>query len=574
MTETTGGHPLVEGLESLAALYPEDVEPSEDLRLGIDFLDWPISAADVIRAGYVLGAVVGTLCAATALVTPAKFRLAVVLAAVSLGLLTTHTVHTAPKLWATARRTRALGATPDLVARTVLSMRLSPTPERAASFTARTGEGRLAASLEKHVRQTQHTARSGLAAFGDTWADLFPALRRSAALVTAAGNAPEHDRGRLLERALSVVMDGTRDQMQSFGAQVRTPATALYAFGVLLPTALVALLPAAGAAGVVVTPLSVVVLYNVVLPGILVGAGIWLLARRPVAFPPPDVTIEQSDVPDWRRLALAVGACGAVAGWLVGTSVLPSWGRPILAVGFGAGLWLWLRSRPIVSVYGRIRRVESSLPDALSLVGRRVANGRAVETAIEGAADELDGEAGEMLADGAARQRQLQVGVHEAFLGRHGALEQLPSPRVRGSMALLALAAREGRPAGSALLSLAEHVEDLQTIEQEARHSLAHVCRTLQSTGLLFAPMVAGATVALAGGIDAGALRADGGQSLVWLGGPIGGYVLVLAVLLPTLSVGLTRGFDRALVGHRAGQALVCATATYMGAYLLVGQLL
>lgn len=574
MTGATRNHPLLQGLESLARLYPEDVDPGEDLRLALDFLDWPISGADVVRAGYVLGVIVGLFCAATTVFLPSKFRVVVLLAAVSLGLLTTHTVHTVPTLWATARRTRALGATPDLVARTVLSMRLSPTPERAASFTARTGEGRLANSLEKHVRQTRHTARSGLAAFGDAWADLFPALRRSVALVTAAGNAPEHDRGRLLDRALTVVMDGTRDQMQSFGAQVRTPATALYAFGVLLPTALVALLPAGGAAGVVVTPLSVVVLYNVVLPGILVGAGIWLLARRPVAFPPPDVTTEQSGVTDWRRLALVVGAFSAVAGWLVGTSILPSWGPPILAVGLGAGLWLWLRYRPIVSVYGRIRDVEESLPDALSLVGRRVANGRAVETAIDQAADELDGEAGEMLADGATRQRQLQIGVHEAFLGRHGALEQLPSPRVRGSIALLALAAREGRPAGSALLSLAEHVEDLQTIEQEARHSLAHVCRTLQSTGMVFAPMVAGSTVALAEGIGGQTLLGGSGQSLVWLGGPVGVYVLFLAAFLTALATGLTRGLDQSLVGYRAGRALVCAGITYTVSYLLVGILI
>jgi hypothetical protein len=139
---------------------------------------------------------------------------------------------------------------------------------------------------------------------------------------------------------------------------------------------------------------------------------------------------------------------------------------------------------------------------------------------------------------------------------------------------LLSLAAKEGRPAGSGLLSLAEHVADLQTIEREARHSLAHVCRTLQTTGMLFAPLIAGATVSLAEGIGGGAFRAGGGQSLTWLGGPVGIYVLVLAVFLTGLSVGLTRGFDRALVGYRAGQALLCATLTYLGSYVLVSLLL
>ncbi len=569
MNTTT--NPALWLLESLAELYPGAVESSDDLDLALDFLGRPVEPTVIVRAGYVLGAIAGSMLAVLGLFVSSQFRLPVMLAALSLGLLTTHTVHTAPKLWATATRTRALGTAPDLMARAVLSMRLSPTPERAATFTARTGDGQLTESLGNHVRQTRHTAQAGLAAFGDAWADLFPSLRRGLGLVSAAGDAPARDRDRLLDRALSVVMEGIREQMQAFSARVRTPVTALYAFGVLLPTALVALLPAAGAAGVVVTPLSVVLLYNLVLPALLLGAGCWLLARRPVAFPPPAVTRDHPDVSDRRYTAVVATVVCAASGVFIATSVLPSWGPPIAAIGVGIGVALWLWYRSIVSLYDRIEAVEASLPDALRLIGRRVANGQAVETAIEQAADELDGETASVLAAGATRQRQLQVGVHEAFLGRHGALAKLPSPRVRGSFALLALAAREGRPAGAALLSLAEHVEDLQRIEQEARHSLAHVCRTLQSTGTFFAPLVAGSTVALAEGIGGEAVLGESSQSLVWLGGPVGVYILFLAVFLTALSTGLTRGLDRALVGYRTGRAVVCATITFCGSYLLSG---
>jgi hypothetical protein len=178
---------------------------------------------------------------------------------------------------------------------------------------------------------------------------------------------------------------------------------------------------------------------------------------------------------------------------------------------------------------------------------------------------------GDVLADGVRQQRQLHVGVHEAFLGRHGVLDTVPSPRVRGSVALLSLAADEGRPAGTALLALAEHVDDLQRIEREARQQLVSVCRTLTNTATVFGPMVAGATVALAGGISGDAVLAGGGTSFGWLGGPVGVYVLLLAVVLTVLSVGLVRGFDRALVGYRVGRALVSATAIYLCSYLLVG---
>lgn len=530
-----------------------------------------MDAGTIVRAGYVVGLVIGVAFGTTALLVPSQFRLPVGLAALSAGLLAAHLIHQAPALLASAKRASALGAAPDLVARIVLSMRLAPSPERAGEFAASTGTGVLAESLGEHVRRGTHTGRPGLGTFGDAWSDRFPSLRRSCDLVTAAGAAPAGDRDRLLDRSLQSVMEGTREHMQSFAASIRSPVTALYAFGVLLPTALVALLPAASAAGVAVTPLSVVVVYNVVLPGSLIAAGGWLFTRRPVAFPPPVVSTDHPDVSDHRRYAPIVGAGGALLAWLVAGHFLPSWGAPIVASGVGGGLGLWVRYRPIVGMYERIRAVEDSLPDALSLIGRRVANGRAVETAIEETASELDGETGAVLEAGARRQRQLQLGIQEAFLGRNGTLDRVPSPRVRGSFALLSLAAKEGRPAGSALLSLASHVGDLQDIEREARHSLAHLCRTLQTTGMVFAPMVAGATVALAEGIGGAATFGEGGRSLVWLGAPVGLYVLVLAVVLTALATGLIRGLDRALVGYRSGRALVCATVVYGCAYLVVG---
>lgn len=571
---STDAHPAVSLLEATAACCPFDAEASSDLRLALDFLGRPVAPTVVIRASYVTGATVSVVLSLFALLVSGQFRLVVVLAGLTAGLLTTHTIQAVPQLWATARRTSALGAAPDLVARTVLSMRLSPTPERAADFAARTGDGILGASLANHVRQHRHSGLSGLVAFGDAWADLFPALRRSVALVSAAGNASGHDRERLLDRALSVVMAGTRDQMESFGAQVRTPVTALYAFGVLLPTALVALLPAGSAVGIAVTPLTVAAIYNVALPAVLIGAAAWLLARRPVAFPPPAVTTDQDGVPDRTGLAIAlgVGAGGLVA---VGTSMIaPRWAAVVGAIGVGTGLGLGCYYRPVVSRYDRIRRIEAGLPDALTLIGRRVANGRAVETAIDRTGEELDDEIGAVLRAGALRHRQLQISVEEAFLGRDGVLTDVPSPRVRGSVALLALASEEGRPAGTAVLALGDHVEDLQAIEREARRSLAHVCQTLQTTGMLFGPLVAGATVALAEGIGGEAFLAERTQSLVWLGGPVGVYVLLLAVILTALATGLTRGLDRELLGYRTGRALCSATGAYLIAYLLVGTLL
>ncbi|ERH09812.1 MAG: bacterial type II secretion system protein F domain protein [halophilic archaeon J07HX64] len=550
---------------ALARLYPWSVDPSDELRDALRTVPLRVTPPTVVRAGYGAGLVVGSVTAVLALATVGPPGM---LPAVALGLVVAHIVHTVPLVALRVRRTAALGDAPALVSRAVLRMRLSPAPERAAAFAAASGEGVLAASLERHVRQAEHTGRSGLERFGEAWADLFPPLGRALALVTAAGQAPADHRDRVLDRALGTVLEGIRRRTREFATEVRGPATALYAFGVLLPTALVAMLPAGAAAGVVVTPVTVVFAYNLLLPVVLVAASAWLVSRRPVAFPPPDL----SDHPgaDTADGALIAGPLVGVAAWLVTARQFPAWAPPIAAVGLGCGVALWLRYRPVVGVYDEIRAGERELGDALALTGRRVARGQSVETAIAETTDELEGPIGEAFRECARRQRQLQVGVREAFLGPHGALERLPSPRIRGSVALLALAAREGRPAGEALLSLADHVEKLRRVQQTAHHDMAYVCRTLSSTAVLFGPLVAGATVALADGIAAGAFG-NGRVSLDWLGAPVGVYVLVLAVVLTTLSTALRRGLDRPLLAHRVGRALTVGTVTYLCAYLLVG---
>lgn len=563
---------IVVGL--LARLYPWHVEYSPEFEDAFLFLEWDLRPDEVIRAGYGAGLLVGMTAVSGLPVVPQSLRYPLVGVAIPLVLGVAHAVHSLPTLLVSVKRTNALGAAPDLVARAVLSMRLSPTPERAAEFAGETSDGVLASSLTSHARQCQNAAQSGLTAFGDAWGEQFPALRRSFALIMVAGRTPTEDRHHLLNRALSVVLEGTREQLRTFAARIRGPVTALYAFGVLLPTALIALLPAAGFADISISPTLVVGLYDVVLPAFLLLVSVWLLARRPVAFPPPDVTSGHPGVTDRLRLAVVCGVIVGVLSWPLARRVFPAWGPPVAIVGFGCGTALLVATRPIISVYGDIEAVEDSLPDALELIGRRVANGRAVEAAIAQVGSELDGPMGEVVADGAQQQRQLHVGIEEAFLGEHGVLNAVPSPRVRGSFALLSLAAKEGRPAGSALLALADHTEELQRIERDARQELTTICRTLVNTAAIFGPMVAGATVALASGISGVETPAGSGQSFVWLGGPVGAYVLLLAVILTVLSVGLTRGVDRPLVGYHVGRSMIAATFVYLCSYLVVGTLL
>jgi hypothetical protein len=566
---------------ALATLSPRSPTPDEELRRAVDFLDWRVDPGTVLAAGDGVAVPVATLSLSAVAVAPPGVRLPALALAVGVVAGVVHAVHRLPVALAALRRTTALGAAPGLVARAALRMRVTPTVEAASAFAADTGEGPLAAALDAHVRRARGTPRSGFASFADEWARWFPSLRRAAGLFAAAAAAPAGERARTLDRATEAVLATTRERAADFAGTVRGPTTALYAFGVLVPLATVAVLPAARVAGLAVPAWLLVVVYDLALPAVTVAAGAWLLVRRPVAFPPPAVGVDHPDVVDRRLMAPLVGVGGAVLAGLAATR-LARWTAPVAAVGVGLGVALVARYRPVVRVRERVRAVEEGLPDALYVVGRRVAEGTAVERAVELAAEEAPGPTGERFAAAARVGRRLRVDVETAFLGEHGAFASVPSPRARAAARLLATAGREGEPAGAAVVAVADHLSELASVEREARRELRRVTGTLANTAAAFGPLVAGATVALAGSMTgvaqpgdgvAGATGVGGAQpvSTAVLGLAVGGYVLFLAVALTALSVGLERGLDGALVGYRVGLALLVATSTYLGAYALAG---
>lgn len=558
-------------VETLAAITPWTPGHDTELERAVAFLDTSHDAETLVRAGDGVGvlATFGVWLAVFAVVGAPWVAVA---AALVVGFGVSALARNSPHLLATARRTRALGSAPELVSSAVLRMRLTPTTETAAAFAAATGDGRLARSLAGHVRRARGTGRSGLSAFADEWAEWFPALRRALTLVESAGAARAEERERALDSALAVTLDGTRETMAEFAAGIQGPATALYAFGVMLPLALVALLPTAGTVGLSVPLAGVVIVYDVLLPVALLGASAWLLARRPVAFPPAPIGRSHPAVPDRRWPAPLAGLATGAVGWLVVTRIAPQWTAAVTAPAVGLGVALVVAYRPMAAVRERVDAVEAGLPDALYLVGREVSRGRSVEVALDDAVELLDGATGEVLADAVRQQCQVRAGVRESLVGEHGALATVPSERAHSTAELLAVAASEGRPAGPAIVSMADHLDDLREVERTVKRDLERVTSTLANTAAAFGPLVGGATVTLARQMSSdGPLTAA--VSPAALGVAVGAYVMVLAVVLTVLATGLRHGLDRSLVGYRVGRALCLAGCVFVAGLVVTSAL-
>lgn len=561
-------------VDRLASLYPWEVETSTQLEESLAFVQLEYEAETIVRAGFGAGFVTFLLS------TPLLFSTFPVAVSAFLMLVfsitVVHFVHTAPNVLAAFKRTEALGQSPNLVGRIVLRMHIQPATESAVRFAADTGFGRLSDSLSYHIDRAMGTHRTGLIEFADEWSTEFPAIRRSSHLLATAQDAPAAQRARTLDRALHAILDGTRDQMSDFTERIRAPSMMLYAFGVMVPLALVGLLPASSLAGITVTVDAFVVVYNIILPVGLITVSVWILIRRPVAFPPPEVTREHPDVPDRLWPPAMIGISAAICMYVLTAVIGVGYLAPIGAVGVGLGAACYVHYRPIAAVRSYTRDVEAHLVDALYIVGRQVDENEAVESAIELAGRRVPGETGKTFQRAADVQRQLHVTVEEAFFGDHGALDNVPSPRAHGTASLLAIAADEGQPAGRAVVEMANHLDDLQDVERQTKRELSQVTGTLRNTALVFGPLVAGATIGLADimlneGIahfDMGALPTEA------LGLIVGVYVILLCIILTALSIALRYGLDRALVGFEVGKALLVGVPTYIISVAAIGLLI
>ncbi|ERH13587.1 MAG: hypothetical protein J07HB67_02628, partial [halophilic archaeon J07HB67] len=193
------------------------------------------------------------------------------------------------------------------------------------------------------------------------------------------------------------------------------------------------------------------------------------------------------------------------------------------------------------------------------------------------AGERLPGPVGEAFGAAGRRRQTLGVDVERAFCGDAGPFVETPTTTGRATATLLAVAADAGPPAGELLTTEAERLDTLRDHERRARRAVATVTDTLEQTAALFGPLVGGATVALASGLDglsAASAVGDGTTlSAATVGSAVGVYVLVLAAVLPTLAVGLRAGLDRSRVGYRVGRSLTSATATFLAATWVTGLL-
>jgi hypothetical protein len=216
------------------------------------------------------------------------------------------------KIRAKLMKISSLGDIPEILSYIVMSMKLVPNLENAVLFASRNSERSLAKDLKKLIwdlnLRIYSSMDDALLSFADLWGRNSEYFKRSLHLIKSSTAEPdEAQRIITLNRALDISLEGTESLMDSFAAKLKTPSYVLYSIFILIPLALVALLPAVTVVGMKPKTIDLILLYDFIFPFLAAVYSEYILLQRPVAFIPkqiPDSHPDLSDIRQKKRFAI------------------------------------------------------------------------------------------------------------------------------------------------------------------------------------------------------------------------------------------------------------------------------
>ncbi|MEM2907941.1 MAG: hypothetical protein QXP65_01875 [Candidatus Hadarchaeales archaeon] len=521
---------------------------SDELRENLELVGLEVQPDEVVALS-LLALLASALLAAAVIAACLTFdRPIIILAALPLPPLAFVSVGWYPSWRAERERVRGLGEVPILISYMSMSMKISPNLERSASFAAECIDGPLGRSLREALMHVYLRAAAdvseALERFGRRWGRWCGGLKRSLYLIGgSAAERSETNRFHLLDKAVEVSFEGVREQMQDFASGLQLSTSVVYSIGVLLPLALLAVLPVLATVDVRIDVWEVAAIYCVLLPAAVYALSRRVLSRRPVAFPVPSAPAAARGARAG-LLASALGAMPVLAGFLLGTGDARAlsclWG-----ISIGVAAYLHLSCAEAYEWRARVERMEEEFCDSLVQLGNRIAEGKPAEEAFESVASLMRGaEISRLFSRVSANIKFGGMGLRKAlFDEEHGALHEVRSRTIEATMRLLVeVIERSNRAAGEAVLRMADHLKAMRRLELEVRHSLGEVAASMRSVALFFAPLIASVTARLQLALSSKASSIpflSSGQSL----SPpsfllvLGVYVLLLTMILLSCAV-------------------------------------
>ena len=475
-----------------------------------------------------------------------------------------------PMFRTTVAKVHIAGTAPLAVLYIVIYLRSSPSLESAVAFSAKNVTGPLGDEL-KHLQWGVATrefpdTQQALVQFSEKVQDWAPGISDAFYLIAGSTQQPTPEkRVEMLDKAVNGALTSTRHTMQQFGRSLQMPAIVVNALGILLPVMGLVMAPIvtimlSDGGGVDIT---LAVLYNVILPAIILMIIYVLGSRRPGSFSSVDVS-QHPDAPKPGCYRLSMGSStydipllpisllvfvlgAAYSGaFLINEYVLGAGAdatalqdatrafqtMPIIVCsGLAIGIYGIGMSSQRMSIRNHIKDTEKEFSSALYQLGNIMNQGQPFEIAVTRAAEIMSTSVMRPFLVAIARNiQQLGMPLHSAVYDpEYGALRYCPSDLVANVLEIVLDSTKRGvRIAATTTMNIATYLDNIEEVATEIEGLLSESMSSMKFQAYLLAPVVCGIIVGLSQmitGILAGVGQKvdEGGLGGQMSGGGMGG---------------------------------------------------
>ncbi len=451
-----------------------------------------------------------------------------------------------------------------------------------------------------------------------------------------------------LDKALDVMLEETYERMLHYAHNLKSPITMLHMLGIILPILGLVILPLVVSFMGEVKWFHIATIYNIALPIIVYFMGKNILSKRPTGYGDTDISEENPEFRKYRNILIRLGkseiqispiwasiiigfflffigiiplifhaigineiplgeedessSCGYTYCMLdyqmdeegnlrgpfgIGSSVISI--MVTLSLGLSIGLYFSLRSKNVIKIRERSKRLEQEFASGLFQLGNRLGDGIPAEMAVGKVAETMEGTtSGNFFRLVSQNIRRLGMSVSQAiFDPRHGALVYFPSNLIESSMKVLIQSVKKGpQIAANALMNVSRYIKEIHKVNERLRDLMADIISSMTSQIKFLTPVISGIVIGITSmisgiisklGKQIEVIQATGAGEAGALGGfqfsvgiptfyfqiIIGLYVVQMVYILTILSNGIKNGFDKLSERYELGRNMIRSTLLY-----------
>lgn len=436
----------------------------------------------------------------------------------------------------------------------------------------------------------------------------------------------------LLDKSLSVILDGTYDRMLKYAHNLQSPITMLHMLGVILPILGLVIFPLVGAFMEGVRWYHLALIYNLFLPILVYNIGTNILSKRPSGYGETKIDLPTKkgasffsffllfiflslglspfvlnfvfpgfDFKLWegeKFLDFECTSSGCFGPFGLG-SVLLSFLIPI-GIAISLSFYFNSKSREGKKIRDETKKLEKEFSIGIFQLGTRIGDGIPTEIAFSDVAKTMEGTpTGKLFGRIHYNISNLGMSLKKAiFDSEKGAIKDYPSPLVKSSMEILVESSRKGpQVVSQSLLSISSYVNNVKKVNERLKDLLAEIISSMKSQINFMAPVIAGIVVGIASMIvgiisKLGAMlqqvntgTANYNVDVVSLSELfektaaipgyffqiiVGLYVVQVVYILTVLSNGIEHGADKLNEQHSLGKNLLKSSLLYLIISLIV----